>query len=53
MRLAIDRALVGSEFDRTEFPPISEEQILAYAASYGEISPLYTDPAAAAARTAA
>lgn len=48
MSITIDRAMVGSEFDRTEFPPISAEQILAYAASYGETSPLYTDPAAAA-----
>jgi acyl dehydratase len=48
MSFTIDRAMVGSEFDHTEFPPISEEQILAYAAAYGETSPLYTDPAAAA-----
>jgi acyl dehydratase len=48
MSFKIDRAMVGSEFDHTEFPPIREEQILAYAASYGETNPLYTDPAAAA-----
>jgi acyl dehydratase len=48
MSVTIDRAMVGREFDHTVFPPISAEQILAYAASYGETNPLYTDPAAAA-----
>jgi acyl dehydratase len=48
MSRAIDRSIVGREFDRTDFPPVSEAQILAYAASYGETDPLYTDPAAAA-----
>lgn len=44
----IDRAIVGQEFDHTVFGPVTEEQILAYAAAYGDTNPLYTDPAAAA-----
>jgi acyl dehydratase len=48
MSRAIDRSMVGQEFDRTEFPRITEEQIVAYATAYGESDPRYTDPAAAA-----
>lgn len=48
MSIQIDRSMVGREFDHTEFPAVTEEQILAYGASYGETNPLYTDPAAAA-----
>ena len=48
MSRTIDRSMVGEEFDHTEFPRITEAQILAYAASYGETDPRYTDPAAAA-----
>jgi acyl dehydratase len=43
-----DRAIVGQEFDHTVFPAVTEAQILAYAAAYGETNPLHTDPAAAA-----
>ncbi len=48
MKVDFDRSMVGREFDRTVFPPVTEAQILAYAASYGETNPLYTDAAAAA-----
>jgi acyl dehydratase len=48
MSVQIDRSIVGKEFDRTSFPPVTEKQILDYAATYGELNPLYTDPAAAA-----
>ena len=48
MSISLDRAMVGKEFDRTVFASITEAQILAYAAAYGETNPLYTDPAAAA-----
>jgi acyl dehydratase len=44
----IDRSIVGQEFDHTVFPPVTEAEILAYAAAYGETNPLHTDPAAAA-----
>ena len=43
----IDRSMVGQEFDHTVFPPVTEEQILAYARAYGETNPLYTDATAA------
>ena len=48
MTVPIDRTMVGKEFDHTVFPPVTEAQILAYGAAYGETNPLYTDPAAAA-----
>ena len=48
MSLALDRSMVGKEFDHTVFPPVTAAEILAYAAAYGETNPLYTDPAAAA-----
>ena len=44
----IDRTIVGQEFDHTEFGPVTDEQILTYAAAYGDTNPLYTDPKAAA-----
>lgn len=36
MALEFDRAILGSEFDRTTFPPISWEEILEYIAATGE-----------------
>ena len=48
MAFKIDRSIVGQEFDRTVFDPVTEAAILAYGASYGETNPLYVDPAAAA-----
>jgi acyl dehydratase len=48
MSVPIDRTMVGKEFDHTVFPPVTEAQILAYGAAYGETDPLYTDPAVAA-----
>jgi acyl dehydratase len=47
MALDFDRDIVGQEFDRTVFPPVTEEQIIAYARAYGETDPLYTDAEAA------
>jgi acyl dehydratase len=44
----MDRSFIGQEFDRTVFPPVTELEILGYAAAYGETNPLYTDPVAAA-----
>jgi acyl dehydratase len=43
----IDRSMVGQEFDRTVFPAVTAEQIIAYARAYGETNPLYTDEEAA------
>jgi acyl dehydratase len=47
MAFEFDRSIVGQEFDRTVFEPVTEEQIIAYARAYGETNPLYTDPQAA------
>jgi len=47
MALTFDRNIIGREFDRTVFPPVTKEEILSYAAAYGETNPLYTDEAAA------
>lgn len=42
MTRRVDRSVIGQEFDRTEFPPITCEQIRAYADSYGERDPRWT-----------
>ncbi|MGH7785265.1 MAG: FAS1-like dehydratase domain-containing protein [Candidatus Binatia bacterium] len=47
MTLDVDRSIIGQEFDHTVFAAVTEAQILAYAAAYGETDPLYTDPVAA------
>lgn len=36
MSLSIDRSVVGSEFDRCTFAPVTEAEIRAYAAASGE-----------------
>jgi acyl dehydratase len=38
----VDRALVGQEFDHTVFPPVTVEQIVAYATACGETDPRWT-----------
>lgn len=38
------RALVGQEFDRTVFAPVTAEQIIAYATACGETDPRWTEP---------
>lgn len=38
----IDRSIVGQEFDRTTFPPVTAEQIVAYAVAAGETDPRWT-----------
>jgi acyl dehydratase len=45
----LDPSVIGREFDRTEFGPITAEQIIRYARACGETDPIYTDEAAAAA----
>jgi acyl dehydratase len=45
--LPIDRSIVGREFDRTVLGPVTREDILEYAASYGETNPWFTDEEAA------
>ena len=38
-----NRALIGQEFDRTTFPPVTAEQIIAYATACGETDPRWTE----------
>jgi acyl dehydratase len=44
MSVHIERDIVGQEFDRTTFPPVTVEQIVAYANSTGETDPRWTQP---------
>lgn len=39
---ALDRSLVGQEFDRTTFPPVSAAQIVAYARACGDPDPRWS-----------
>jgi acyl dehydratase len=45
----IDRSIIGREFDRTSFPPVTADEIKVYAAACGETNPLFTDEKRAAA----
>ena len=47
MALTFDRSLLGREFDRTEYGPITEAEIVDFAHALGEQRPAYVDPAAA------
>lgn len=38
------RAIVGEEFDRTTFEPVTAEQLVAYALACGETDPRWTQP---------
>ena len=40
----VDRSLVGQEFDHSVFPPVTAEQIVAYARACGETDPRWTQP---------
>jgi acyl dehydratase len=44
MSVSIDRSIVGQEFDRTTFAPVTAEQIVAYAAATGESDARWTQP---------
>jgi len=41
---SIDRSIVGQEFDRTSFPTVTAEQIVAYAVACGETDPRWLAP---------
>src|SRR5882724_11474922 len=47
MALDFDKSIIGKVFDETDFPPVTKEEILEFAASLGETNPLYTDETAA------
>ncbi len=48
MALEFDRSILGRVFDETDFPAVTKEEILRFAAALGETNPLYTDEAVAA-----
>ena len=48
MSFEFDRSILGQVFDETDFPPITKDEILKFAAALGETNPLYTDEEAAA-----
>lgn len=41
---SVDRAIVGQEFDHTVFPPVTAEQIVAYADACGESDARWATP---------
>ena len=41
---SVDRSIVGQEFDRTSFPTVTAEQIVAYATACGETDPRWLTP---------
>lgn len=43
----IDRSVIGREYDRLTYPPITAEEIIAYARSLGVTDPIYLDEEAA------
>ena len=45
MAVQFDRSVIGREFDRTTFPPVTADDIREYAAASGETNPRYTDEA--------
>ena len=47
MALDFDTSIIGQVFDETDFPPVTKEEILEFAASLGETNPRYADEAAA------
>ena len=46
----IDRALLGQEFDRADYGPVTAEELISYARKVGENDPLYVDEEAARSR---
>lgn len=46
----IDRNLLGQEFDRADYGPITAEELISFARALGEGDPFYLDESAAASR---
>jgi acyl dehydratase len=42
--LAIDPSVIGQEFDRTVYDPVTAEELIAFAKALGETRPEYTTP---------
>ena len=43
----IDRSVLGREYDRLTYPPITADQLISYAKTLGVTDPIYLDEAAA------
>ncbi|HEY8515783.1 MAG TPA: MaoC family dehydratase N-terminal domain-containing protein [Candidatus Binatia bacterium] len=43
----IDRSVIGREYDRLTYPPITAEELISYAKSLGVTDPIYLDEEAA------
>jgi acyl dehydratase len=43
----IDRSVLGREYDRLTYPPITAEELMSYARTLGVTDPIYLDEAAA------
>ncbi len=43
MPLDLDRAIIGEEFDRSEYGPITAEELIAFARALGEADPAYVE----------
>lgn len=44
MPLDIDRSILGREFDRAEYGPVTAEELVAFARALGETAREYTEP---------
>jgi hypothetical protein len=44
MAFAVDPKLLGREFDRTDYGPVTEDELIAYARAVGETTPCYVEP---------
>jgi hypothetical protein len=44
MALAFDRSILGREFDRTEFDPVTADELIAFSRALGETHPWYVEP---------
>jgi acyl dehydratase len=44
MALDLDRSIIGEEFDRTTYDPLTAEELVAFATALGETDPHYTQP---------
>lgn len=42
MALDLDRSIIGEEFDRTTYDPLTAEELIAFATALGETDPRYT-----------
>jgi hypothetical protein len=44
MPLEFDRSILGREFDRTEFDPVTADELIAFSRALGETHPWYVEP---------